>query len=100
MARSDRAAAEDARQVAKSTASYALNDRYEDGVIISEETRNRIKKVAADMGYMIDDMARAISTGKTKVIGFACGYSPRSDYFSVMITNIMETASKYGYFIR
>lgn len=86
--------------VAKSTASYALNNRYEKGVNISEDTRERIKKLAMDMGYIIDDMARAISTGKTQVIGFACGAPPHSDYFTLIITSIMETASKYGFLIK
>lgn len=86
--------------VAKSTASYALNDSYTKGVNIPEETRTHIKKIASEMGYVIDDMARAIATGKTKVLGLTCGYGRIGDSFAPVLGNVMSAASRYDFFIK
>ena len=86
--------------VAKSTASYAINDNYVPGINIPQEKRDLIKKIAVAMGYQVDDMARAISTGKAKVIGFACLNPADSDYFAPMIAHLMEVAAGYGFLIK
>ena len=86
--------------VARSTVSYAINDRYVPGINITEDRREQIKKTALELGYRLDDMARAISTGKAKVIGFACPNPADSDYFAPMIASIMEAAAKHGFMIK
>ena len=86
--------------VAKSTASYAINDNYVPGINIPQQKRDLIKKIAIEMGYQVDDMARAISTGKAKVIGLACLNPADSDYFAPMIAHLMEVAAVHGFFIK
>ncbi|MCK5844278.1 MAG: LacI family DNA-binding transcriptional regulator, partial [Victivallales bacterium] len=86
--------------VAKSTASYAVNDNFVPGINIPQAKRDHIKKIAAELGYKVDDMARAISTGKAKVIGFACLNPADADYFAPMIAHVMAAASSYGYLIK
>ena len=86
--------------VAPSTASYAVNDKYVTGINIPEPKREAIKAVAKKLGYKADDMARAISTGKARVIGFACLNPADSDYFAPMIAHIMDSASCQGYLIK
>lgn len=51
--------------VAVSTVSYALNDNE----IISLETRERIKKVAKEMGYVPNSYARSLKSNKTYKVG-------------------------------
>jgi len=86
--------------VAKSTASYALNDSYQKGINIPEETRLRIKKIASEMGYVIDDMARAISTGKTRVLGLVCSQDSIHDNFAPLLGSVMKVAANHDFFIK
>ncbi|WP_406312511.1 LacI family transcriptional regulator [Streptosporangium sp. NBC_01639] len=62
------------REVAKATGlspasvSYALR-----GMQVSEETIVRVRKVAAELGYEADPIARALASGRTGMIGLLCG---------------------------
>ncbi|NOY75294.1 MAG: LacI family transcriptional regulator [Kiritimatiellaeota bacterium] len=86
--------------VAKSTASYAVNDNFVPGINIPQAKRDHIKQIALEMGYKVDDMARAISTGKAKVIGFACLNPADSDYFAPMVAHIMAAAEHQDFLIK
>lgn len=62
------------REVAKATGlspaavSYALR-----GLQVSEETIERVRRVAAELGYEADPIARALASGRTGMIGLLCG---------------------------
>ncbi|GLW06025.1 LacI family transcriptional regulator [Microtetraspora sp. NBRC 13810] len=62
------------REVAKATGlspaavSYALR-----GMQVSEETIERVKQAAAELGYEADPIARALASGRTGTIGLLCG---------------------------
>ncbi|OUC98083.1 LacI family transcriptional regulator [Streptosporangium minutum] len=62
------------REVAKATGlspasvSYALR-----GMQVSEETIERVRRVAAELGYEADPIARALASGRTGMIGLLCG---------------------------
>ncbi|SDQ36120.1 LacI family DNA-binding transcriptional regulator [Thermostaphylospora chromogena] len=62
------------REVAKAAGlspaavSYALR-----GMQVSEKTAERVRRVAAELGYEADPIARALAIGKTGVIGLLCG---------------------------
>lgn len=56
--------------VSQATVSLVLNNRT-DGVRISDATRQRVIAAARDLGYQRNEVARAMVTGKTRVIGFA-----------------------------
>ena len=51
--------------VSVTTVSFALNNKGD----ISEETRNRIKEVAGEMGYRPDHLARSLVTGVSHTVG-------------------------------
>ncbi|GII85512.1 LacI family transcriptional regulator [Sphaerisporangium siamense] len=62
------------REVAQATGlspaavSYALR-----GMQVSEETIERVRQAAAELGYEADPIARALASGRTGMIGLLCG---------------------------
>jgi LacI family transcriptional regulator len=62
------------REVAKATGlspaavSYALR-----GIQVSDETIERVRQAAAELGYEADPIARALASGRTGMIGLLCG---------------------------
>jgi LacI family transcriptional regulator len=62
------------REVAEATGlspaavSYALR-----GLQVSEETMQRVRKAADELGYEADPIARALASGRTSMIGLLCG---------------------------
>lgn len=62
------------REVAKATGlspasvSYALR-----GIQVSEETIERVRRAAAELGYEADPIARALAGGRTGTVGLLCG---------------------------
>ncbi len=48
--------------------SYALR-----GLQVSDETRERVLKTAAELGYEVDPIARALASGRTGTVGLLCG---------------------------
>lgn len=62
------------REVARATGlspaavSYALR-----GMQVSEETMERVRAAAAELGYEADPIARALASGRTGMIGLLCG---------------------------
>jgi LacI family transcriptional regulator len=62
------------REVAEATGlsmaavSYALR-----GMHVSEETRLRVERAAAELGYEADPIARALASGRTEMVGLLCG---------------------------
>ncbi|GAA4223344.1 LacI family DNA-binding transcriptional regulator [Streptosporangium album] len=48
--------------------SYALR-----GMQVSEETIERVRRAAAELGYEADPIARALASGRTGMIGLLCG---------------------------
>ncbi|GIH78588.1 LacI family DNA-binding transcriptional regulator [Planobispora longispora] len=62
------------REVAKATGlspaavSYALR-----GLQVSEETIERVRRAAEELGYEADPIARALASGRTGTVGLLCG---------------------------
>jgi len=62
------------REVAEATGlsqaavSYALR-----GIQVSEETVERVRRAAAELGYEAHPMARALASGRTSMVGVLCG---------------------------
>jgi LacI family transcriptional regulator len=56
--------------VARSTVSHVLNDSQSESVRVSEATRQRILKAASELGYRPNELARAVRSGKTRMIGY------------------------------
>lgn len=54
----------DAAGVSPAAVSYALR-----GINVSEETQERVRKIAADLGYEANPIARALASGRTRMVG-------------------------------
>ena len=83
--------------VSVATVSKALNGHRD----ISEETKLHIKKVAKDMGYFPNSVARALKTNKTFNIGVLFVEEAHSglthNYFSHLLDSFKVTAEAQGY---
>ena len=58
--------------VSQTTVSFVLNDR-DQAARISVETRERVLEAARELGYSTNQLARAMRTGDTRMIGFLGG---------------------------
>ena len=83
--------------VSVATVSKALNNHSD----IGEETKEHIKKVAKEMGYLPNLSARALKTNKTHGIGVLfvdeAGSGLTHDYFSSVLDSFKRTAESRGY---
>lgn len=83
--------------VSTATVSKALNDQKD----ISEETKQKIKKAAQDLGYFPNAAARALKTSRSYNIGVLfrdeadCGLT--HEYFSSVLNGLKEQAERQGY---
>lgn len=79
------------------TVSKALNDHSD----VGEETKEKIKEVAKQMGYFPNAMARALKTNRTYNIGVLFMDEARSglthDYFSTVLDSFKRAVEEKGY---
>nr|WP_262909896.1 LacI family DNA-binding transcriptional regulator [Maribellus sp. CM-23] len=81
-----------ALNISASTVSRALNDNP----LISQATRNKIKKAAAEMGYRPNVVAANFRTKRTNTIGVIVPLINRH-FFSSVISGIEEVAYEQGF---
>lgn len=83
--------------VSVATVSKALNDHGD----IGKETKERIRRVAREMGYLPNAMARALKTNRTYNIGVLFVDEAQSglthDYFSQVLDSFKRTVEAKGY---
>ena len=58
-----------AAQVSRATAYAALNKSHGTNIGISEERRQQVLRAAKELGYIRNDLARSLASGKSKMIG-------------------------------
>lgn len=84
-------------EVSTATVSKALNNHKD----IGEETRERIKRVAKELGYLPNSSARALKTNRTYNLGVLFSDDANSglqhDYFASILNSFKRTAEKQGY---
>ena len=78
--------------ISPSTVSRALNDN----VKISEATKERVRKVAKDLGYELNFVASGLSKNKTNIIGVIVPHIG-SQFFAQALSGIQEVAQSNGY---
>jgi LacI family transcriptional regulator len=84
--------------VSRATVSYVLNSRST-SVRISESTRQRVLKSAEELGYHRNELARAMITGKNRMLGFWVMHSHREPIVRTL-TGAMKEADAHDYFIK
>jgi len=78
--------------VSTATVSHTINStRY-----VSEETKEKVFKAIAELGYTPDASARSFRTGKKKTVGFIVP-DISNKFFGTMIEEVEMTLSAHGY---
>jgi len=81
-------------QLSPATVSRVLNRRED--AFISQTTRQRVLRAAAEMGYRPNRAARALVTGRTDLITLALN-RVRSSYYTEVIYQLQEQLRRDGY---
>lgn len=83
--------------VSVATVSKSLNDHKD----IGEGTKNHIKQVAKEMGYLPNSAAKALKTNRTYNIGILFTDEAHSglkhDYFASVLDSLKQTVEAHGY---
>lgn len=85
--------------VSRATVSYVLNDQTDQRVPISAETRQRVLKAIAELGYEPDARAQSLRSGSTKTIGVNLPIY-ENPFFWQILNGISNEAQSAGYSVR
>jgi DNA-binding LacI/PurR family transcriptional regulator len=77
--------------VSRSAVSHVLNNRQGEQIRIPQPTRERILLVASEMGYRTNELARAVASGKTRMIGYLVEEPRYEPYWNTIIGALAET---------
>jgi len=80
--------------VSQSTVSFVLNNRRASN--ISDETRERVRRVASRLGYSPNRIARALALGKTEMVGLWIR-SLHSTYYTQFVHDIDSVINESAY---
>lgn len=81
--------------VSRATVSYVLNNV--NASRISNETREKVLKVAEDLGYQLDSIAQSLKTNKTMSIGIVSRRNIAEPRFTEVLLGIKEVLSQNHY---
>jgi LacI family transcriptional regulator len=81
--------------VSVSTVSFVMNDKAVK-MRISREVTERVEKIAREMGYRPNQLARGLRTGRTKTIGLIVENISNA-FFASLAKTIEDEAKKYDY---
>jgi LacI family transcriptional regulator len=84
--------------VSRATVSYVLNARSTQ-VRISDQTRQRVEAAALELGYQRNELARAVTTGQSRMLGFWVMQSQHEPVARVL-AGAMKEADANDYFIK
>jgi LacI family transcriptional regulator len=84
--------------VSRATVSYVVNDRTNERVPISEETRRRVLEAVAELDYVPDARAQALRSGNTKTIGLVIP-DIHNPHFWEIADGVEQEAYAAGYHI-
>lgn len=86
--------------VSRTTVSFVLNDGAQRS-LIPEATCRRVIEAASELGYRRNSLARAIATGRSKILGFVGhGGAETSEFQWRLLRGVSEEAQKYGYLVK
>ncbi len=88
----------DAAGVSRTTVSFVLNKRPE-ADSLTKETREKVLRIADELGYCRNQIALSMLTGKTNVIGLVIN-PPRQEYIGKLLSGVIDAAEKQNYLIK
>lgn len=83
--------------VSRPTVSVVLNQR--DAIGICAETRQRVLEAADALGYRRNELARAVGSGKNRMIGFLA-VAPQVEFVAQMMVGALDETEKRGYTLK
>lgn len=85
--------------VSRTTVSYVLNNNQRDDGSIGEETRQRVLEAAASLGYHVNELARSMIAGRSRMLAILT-----DDYdFEIkfrLLSGVLEAAHAAGYLVK
>ena len=84
--------------VSSATVSFVLNDRHAEERI-SEKTRDKVLEAAEELGYRSNQMARAMRTGNTLMLGMLGG-DTGEEPVGKMVAGALQAADERGYTLK
>ena len=90
--------------ISQATVSYVLSER-ETGAKVGAETRGRVLRAASELGYSRNEMARAMKSGKSRLLGFVMPEASSDadaalEYQSLVMSGAAEEAAARGYALK
>jgi LacI family transcriptional regulator len=82
--------------VSRATVSLVLNDADSR---ISEETRQRVRRVAAEIGYVPNSVARSLRTRRTRTIGLISDRIATTPFAGRMLAGAHDVAREQGFLV-
>lgn len=67
---------------------------------ICAETEKSVRKAAAELGYVKNETARTMVSGKSRILGFISGQRSSVEYSGRLLSGALESASLAGYALR
>ncbi len=83
-------------QVSRSSAFAALNKAHSTNIGVSEERRQQVLRVARELGYVRNDLARSLVSGKSKMIGVLVP-TLTTQFFNDFFTSLDDACYAQGY---
>lgn len=84
--------------VSITTASVVLNEKR-DGVRVSEDTRERVRRAADHLGYRVNQMARGLRQRSSHAIGFLSDRVTTTPFAVEMLAAAQDVAARHGYLL-
>ncbi len=85
--------------VSQTAVSFVLNGRERAGGSISEATRTRVLAAAAELNYKPNELARAMTRGRSRVVGFLTR-NVEAEHVAKLVSGALREADARGYFIK
>jgi LacI family transcriptional regulator len=82
--------------VSTATVSLVLNDQ---AARISERTRDRVRRAAADVGYSPNSVARGLRTQRTRTVGLVSDTIATTPFAGRMLAGAQDVAREHGYLV-
>lgn len=67
---------------------------------ICAETEKKVRKAADELGYVKNETARTMVSGKSRILGFISGQQSSVEYSGRLLSGALESASLAGYALR
>ncbi len=88
---------DDVAKLAKVSQS-AVSRAFTDGASISEETRNRVQAAARELGYRPNALARAMTSGRSRLIALLAAYLD-NQFYPVVLEELSRSLQSRGYHV-